>query len=169
MSDEEAPRSATVDPATLDGLNPRVQLLWLARVLVGGLVLAGLAAAGAWLAEYPVVEAAVGAFAVVAVVGVPHTLLRYRVWGFVLRDDSLYLRRGVLVRVETLVPYVRIQHVDTRRSAFERLVGLASSVVYTAGSRGADVRIPGLEPDRARSLQERLKDLANASGSDDAV
>ncbi|MFP4628725.1 MAG: PH domain-containing protein [Halobacteriales archaeon] len=168
MSDD-APAAVDVDPAELERLNPKVQLLWLARVAVAAAVLAALAAGGAFVLEAPLVEVAAGAFALGLLVGVPHTLLRYRVWGFVLREDSLYLQRGVLVRVQTVVPYVRIQHVDTRRSPFERTLGLASSVVYTAGSRGADVQIPGLKRDRARRLQERLKDLANVSGRDDAV
>lgn len=158
-----------VDPDDLERLNPRVQVLWFARVVIGAAVLAALAAGAAWVLEAPLPEAAGGAFALGLLVGVPHTLVRYRIWGFVLREDSLYLQRGVLVRVQTVVPYVRIQHVDTRRSPFERPLGLASSVLYTAGSRGADVQIPGLEPDRARRLQERLKDLANVSGRDDAV
>ena len=77
-----------------------------------------------------------------------------------MRDDDLYLERGVLTRVNTVVPFVRVQHVDTQRGPVERAVGLASVVVYTAGSRGADVTIPGLTPDRADALQEKLRRLA---------
>jgi membrane protein YdbS with pleckstrin-like domain len=68
-----------------------------------------------------------------------------------------------------VVPFVRIQHVDTSRSPIERLVGLASTVVYTAGSRGADVSVPGLETGDADDLRERLKRLAIRSESEDAV
>lgn len=96
-------------------------------------------------------------------------VLLYRSWRYVVREDSLYLRRGVLTRVQTVAPYVRVQHIDTRRSPVERLLGLSSLVVYTAGSRGADVTIPGLTDDRAAELQERLERLAIASEEDDAV
>jgi membrane protein YdbS with pleckstrin-like domain len=91
------------------------------------------------------------------------------VWRYEVREDSLYLERGVLTRVRTVVPFVRVQHVDTSRSPTERVVGLASTVVYTAGSRGADVSVPGLAPDDADDLRERLKRLAIRSEGEDAV
>ena len=69
----------------------------------------------------------------------------------------------------TVVPYVRIQHVDASRGPVERAFGLATTVVYTAGSRGADVSIPGLSPERAEDLQTRLKQLAIAAEGEDAV
>jgi len=75
----------------------------------------------------------------------------------------------VLTEVRTEVPLVRIQHVDSRRSAFERLVGLARTVVYTAGSRGADVTIPGLTPADADGLRTRLKRLVIDTDGEDAV
>jgi membrane protein YdbS with pleckstrin-like domain len=111
----------------------------------------------------------VGVFVVFLVGGVGVAALRYRLWGYEVRDDSLYLERGVLTRVRTVVPFVRIQHVDSARGPVERLLGLASTVVYTAGSRGADVRVPGLTPDGSDELQDRLKGLAIRAEGDDAV
>lgn len=98
-----------------------------------------------------------------------HTVLRFRIWRFEIREDELYLERGVITRVKTVVPYVRIQHVDSRRGPFERLLTLATTVVYTAGSRGADVMIPGLPPKRSEDLQDDLKQLAIESEGEDAV
>ena len=108
-------------------------------------------------------------FAVGTVIGIALSVLRYRIWTYQVRSDSLYLRRGVVTRVTTVAPYVRIQHVDTRRGPVERVFGLSTTVVYTAGSRGADVSIPGLTPERATDLQARLKQLAIAAEGDDAV
>ena len=104
-------------------------------------------------------------FALAAVLAV----LRYRSWAYEVRDDSLYLERGVITNVTTVVPYVRIQHVDASRGPIERAFGLATTVVYTAGSRGADVSIPGLSPERAEDLQARLKQLTIAAEGEDAV
>jgi membrane protein YdbS with pleckstrin-like domain len=67
------------------------------------------------------------------------------------------------------VPYVRVQHIDTSRGPIERAVGLSTLVVYTAGSRGADVTISGLTPPEADDLQTRLKVLAIESEGEDAV
>ncbi|MFB6263315.1 MAG: diadenylate cyclase CdaA, partial [Bradymonadaceae bacterium] len=76
--------------------------------------------------------------------GLAFAVRRYGIWRFELQEDALVLRRGVLTRVETAVPYVRIQHIDTRRNPIDRVAGLASVVVFTAGTRGSDVTVPGL-------------------------
>ena len=153
---------------TAQTLHPRVQVVWVLRaVLLSALVTAPFAA-GAYLEYLPRwAPVAVGAVALTLTVG--HALLRYRRWSYEIREDAIYLDRGVVTQVRTTVPLVRIQHVDTRRGPIERTVGLASCVVYTAGSRGADVRIPGLTPDGASDLREELKRLAIRADGEDAV
>ncbi|OKY77498.1 MAG: putative membrane protein YdbS containing bPH2 domain [Candidatus Methanohalarchaeum thermophilum] len=94
---------------------------------------------------------------------------RYRAWGFEIRDDHLYLKHGVFRKVESMVPYVRIQHIDSQRSILDRLAGLSKVVVYTAGSRGADVRILGVYPRDAKEMQRKLRDVAIESDERDAV
>lgn len=101
--------------------------------------------------------------------GAVWVVFRYRAWRYQVREDSLYLERGVVTNVRTIVPYVRVQHVDTSKGPLERALGLSTLVVYTAGSRGADVSVPGLKPEEARDLQQRLKELAIAAEGDDAV
>jgi membrane protein YdbS with pleckstrin-like domain len=68
-----------------------------------------------------------------------------------------------------MVPYVRVQHIDTQRGPVYRLLGLSKVVVYTAGSKGADVTIPGLSRSDASDVQEKLRDLAIESEDMDAV
>ncbi|MFB6111403.1 MAG: PH domain-containing protein [Halobacteriaceae archaeon] len=150
-------------------LEPRVRYEWLVGVVMTALVVGGLGGAAlvVGLDRSPVPALVVGGL--ILLVGVVHVIYRYRVWRFELRDEELYIRRGVLTQVRTLVPYVRVQHVDSRRAPLERAFGLASVVVYTAGSRGADVTIPGLTPERAAELQQRLRTLAIESEPDDAV
>lgn len=150
----------------METLDPRVRILWIAGALVTAAVLG---AVGFGLARFGVPLPEIGVLAVVALAalgGSALAFLRYRVWRFEVREDSLYLVRGVLTRTDTSVPFVRVQHVDTRRGPVERIVGLASVVVYTAGTRGADIAIPGLTPERARDLRERLRDLATESELD---
>lgn len=150
-------------------LDPRIRTVWVIQSGISAAIL-GVVAAIAF-ALLPVGGAWVGSavFTGLFLVGVAFAVLRYRSWSYEVREDSLYLERGVLTRVKTVAPYVRIQHVDARRSPIERVFGLATTVVYTAGSRGADVSIPGLTPERAEDLQERLKQLAIAAEGEDAV
>lgn len=152
----------------MNRLHPRIQAIWILRAVIYAAIVGLLGLAAQVIFSLPV-WIAPGAFIVFLVIGLPLAIARYRRWGYEIRDDALYLERGVLTEVRTVVPFVRIQHVDSRRNPIERAVGLASTVVYTAGSRGADVRIPGLTHDGAQSLQERLKREAILTEAEDAV
>lgn len=153
----------------METLHPTVRSVWTATALVIALIAGGFAAVadhilfriGPWVAGV--------VFVLVAAAGIAYARVHYRIWKFDLQDDALVLTHGVLTRIDTAVPYVRIQHVDSQRGPIERLVGLASVVVYTAGSRGADITIPGLTPTRAESLRDRLRRLAVESEPEDAV
>lgn len=89
-----------------------------------------------------------------------YSFFRYRNWGFEVREDHLYVEYGVLRKVSMMIPYVRVQHIDTNRGPLERIVGLASLRIYTAGSKGADIRLPGLIKERAENMQDDLKEKA---------
>ena len=153
----------------MESLHPRIRLLWIAQGAITAVVLGVvLALVDQWIADVPTVAiAGVAAFALL--LGIVYAVRLYQVWKFELQNDALYLERGVVTFVETAVPFVRVQHVDTQFGPIERALGLSSVVVYTAGSRNADVRIPGLTPDRARDLQDTLRELAVESEADDAV
>jgi len=153
----------------MESLHPRVRLLWAGRTALSALVLAGLVALVDRLLYSLPLALVVAGWVVLAVAGAVHALLAHRIWRFALEDDALFLVRGVVTRTDTSVPYVRVQHVDTTRGPVERVAGLARVVVYTAGSRGADITIPGLRPARATELRERLRELAGESEATDAV
>jgi len=155
----------------MHALDSRVRIEWILSGLVTALILASaVVVVGATVAPALVppwlpfiVGGAVGAL------GSIHAFARFDRWRYELQEDALYLERGVVTQVETAVPFVRVQHVDTQRGPIARLLGLASVVVYTAGSRGADVTVPGLTPDRARELRNRLRELAIESEPEDGV
>ncbi|WP_439026901.1 PH domain-containing protein [Haloarchaeobius sp. DT45] len=154
----------------METLHGRVRVEWALRSVITAVVLGGILFGIDRVAELglgPAIPVALAAL--IITIGVGHALLLYRDWRFDLESDSLYLERGVVTRVETAVPYVRVQHVDTQRNPIDRALGLSRVVVYTAGSRGADVLVPGLTPERARRLRNELRDLAVESEPEDAV
>ena len=153
----------------METLDSRVRILWTMRAVVLATILTGVAVIIDRFAVAIDWRLVAALWVVAAAVGTVHAILHYRRWGFGIQDDDLYLVRGVVTQVDTSVPYVRVQHTDTQRGPVERLVGLSSVVVYTAGSRGADIRIPGLQPERATELREQLRDLAAESEATDAV
>jgi membrane protein YdbS with pleckstrin-like domain len=66
------------------------------------------------------------------------------------------VQRGVMLRVESVVPCSRVQHVDFTQGPLARAFGLATVTVHTASSSRGIVRIPGLRPDDAVALREAL-------------
>jgi len=89
---------------------------------------------------------------------------RYRSWGYCERSRDLLVRRGVLIRRLTVVPYGRMQLVDVTAGAAERAFGLATIKLHTAAS-ATDARIPGLRPDEATRLRDQLAALGEAQAA----
>jgi len=89
----------------------------------------------------------------------------YAAWGYRRDGKVLELRSGVWFRVVRLLPLSRLQHVDIQRGPLERALGLASMVLYTAGTQEAAIGIPGLNHPTASSLRDELLKF----GGDDGV
>ena len=82
--------------------------------------------------------------------------LAYARWRFGFLGDLMLLRYGILFVEERAVPTRRMQHVDLVRGPIERLFGLATLVVFTAGNEGSAFRVPGLSAGRAQELRDRI-------------
>ena len=85
-------------------------------------------------------------------------------WGYVERDVDLYITHGVWFRSLTAVPYGRMQLVEVQSGPVDRSFGLASVTLKTA-SPNTDATIPGLEPEEASRLRDRLTQLGEAHAS----
>lgn len=90
-----------------------------------------------------------GWFWSLAVIG--HFLRSYKLDG-----EALHARYGVLRRRHSVVPLNRIQHADITRNIFERILGMASLVVYTAGVRHYLVAINYLDHQIAIELLKKV-------------
>ena len=101
------------------------------------------------------VTGAVAALALLAIVLLPGR--RYRAWGYHEGEDELQIRRGLLVRVRTIVPFGRVQHIDIAQGPVERPFGLATLILHTAGTRGAAVPLPGLALAVAEGMRDRIR------------
>lgn len=86
---------------------------------------------------------------------------RWRAWGYCERADDLLVRRGVLVRRLTVVPYGRMQYVDVVSGPLERRFGLANVTMHTAAA-ATHARVPGLPLPEATRLRDRLAALGEA-------
>lgn len=86
---------------------------------------------------------------------------RYAAWAYLEREDDLIVRRGVLVRRTSVVPYGRMQYVDVTAGPIARRYGLATVTMHTAAA-ATDAVIPGLREDEAGRLRDRLAALGEA-------
>jgi uncharacterized protein len=89
---------------------------------------------------------------------------RVRSWGYLEREDDLFVRRGVMVRRLSVVPYGRMQFVDVTVGPLERAFSLATVRLHTAAA-ATDARIPGLEADEAARLRDQLASLGEAKAA----
>ena len=108
--------------------------------------------------------AGIGAVLVVIAAGfVLDALLQRRVsaWGYLEREDDLLIRRGVMVRRLSVVPYGRMQFVDVTAGPIERSFGLATVRLHTAAA-ATDARIPGLDAAEAARLRDQLAALGES-------
>jgi len=86
---------------------------------------------------------------------------RYRSWGYLEREDDLLIRRGVLIKRLSIVPYGRMQFVDVTAGLIERIFGIATVRLHTAAA-ATDARLPGLAVSEASRLREQLTSLGEA-------
>jgi membrane protein YdbS with pleckstrin-like domain len=84
-----------------------------------------------------------------------------RSWGYAERADDLLVRHGLLIRRLSIVPYGRMQFVDVTAGPLERLFGLATVQLHTAAA-ATDAKIPGLPPQEAARLRDRLAALGES-------
>lgn len=84
---------------------------------------------------------------------------RVRAIGYLLRDDDLLFRRGIMFQRFVAVPYGRMQLVDISRGPVARAFGLAELKFVTAAA-SSGVLIPGLPLAEAERLRDHLVAVA---------
>lgn len=98
----------------------------------------------------------VALFAAMLVLVLPGRI--YRRWGYDMGDEQLRVLRGFLWRTDTIVPFNRIQHIDVAQGPLQRLFGLSTLIVHTAGTHNSIVTLPGLATMDAEAMRETIKD-----------
>ena len=98
------------------------------------------------------------ALVVVLLVGVAPEL-RWRRWRYEVRPHEIDIRRGAFTVTRTLVPMLRVQHVDTEQGLLQQTLGLATVAFHTAAGRNV---IPQLTREEADRVRDRIAALARA-------
>lgn len=97
-------------------------------------------------------------FTISAIVIIP--AVRFRRWRYAVSETEIDLKHGVFVVKRTLIPMVRVQHVDTVQGPLLRRYQLATVTVATAAGQH---EIPALTVEAADALRDSIADLARVS------
>ncbi len=79
-------------------------------------------------------------------------------WAYAEREDDLVVVHGFMFKRLVIVPYGRMQLVDLAAGPVDRTFGIATLQLHTAAAT-SDASIPGLLPDVAANLRDRLAHL----------
>jgi membrane protein YdbS with pleckstrin-like domain len=149
----DAPELHPVETGYMNVLRIRLGLAWLLLTIIATVPASALSetSAAAWL--LPLVVLAIG-LAVVAIA--PQRIYRRLRYG--LTDRLLQVVRGWLFHTDTVVPLVRVQHIDVVRGPFDKMFGTSSLVVHTAGTHNSIVTVRGLAPERAAAMRDVIRE-----------
>lgn len=142
-----------VEPAYKNVLRLRYAISWGFLAMVA-LIVDRTLLSETWFGGFlPLVAVAIGILAALIFPARIYRRLRYR-----LTDRILQVLRGWLFHTDTVVPLVRVQHLDVVRGPLDKMFGTASLLIHTAGTHNSIVTVPGLAPDRASEMRDLIRE-----------
>ncbi|MBE6474909.1 MAG: hypothetical protein E7Z95_04965 [Actinomyces succiniciruminis] len=125
------------------------------NLILDGVCLLGLMIAGMLASRWFYAGAAVAAVVMVWELWIiPRQV---RAMGYAMADDHLLWRKGIMFRRISVIPYGRMQFVDTSQGPLGRHLGIAEVKLHTA-SASTDATINGLPVAEAENLRRVLSE-----------
>ncbi|KEK11248.1 PH domain-containing protein [Lysinibacillus fusiformis] len=130
------------------------------------LIAAGIVSYGTYYFGWPtfiyyIAGAIVGLSAILSVFIFPK--IRWERWRYEVREHEIEVQHGLFVVKRTLIPMVRVQHVDTTQGPILKKYDLGNISISTAATVHT---IPALIMDEADSLRARISELARVAEDD---
>ena len=142
-------------------VSPKYVIVDLVGTLITGVIMTVASGLPWFFTQLPLFLLLPAFFGVMAIVLAAFTPRRVRAIGYMLRDDDLLFRRGIMFQRFVSVPYGRMQLVDINRGPLARAVGLSELKLVTAAA-ASNVTIPGLPEQDADELRDKLVELAES-------
>ena len=136
-----------------------LQSLFVLAVAIGGGVLAYFLEGPKWI--YIILTIVWIILTVLWVVVFPN--IRHNVWRYEVREQEIEIQSGLFVVKRTLIPMVRVQHVDTEQGPILKKYGLSNIKVSSAASAH---QIPFLLTEDASMLRAKISELARVAEDD---
>ncbi|MFS0562525.1 PH domain-containing protein [Terribacillus sp. 179-K 1B1 HS] len=89
--------------------------------------------------------------------------VRWKRWRYEVFEQEIYIQSGIFIVTQTIVPMIRVQHVDTEQGPVLKKFGLATVSVSTAATTH---HIPALALEEALELRDRIGVLARVEEDD---
>lgn len=147
-------------------VDKKAKIKWRISRSIGLIILAALAVAGLVfvnsLANKPLfILAAIvcGAVLLLQILNiVVYPIIEYIQWAYLIDNDRIEIKKGIIWRTHTVIPISRIQHVCTKSGPLQNMFGLASVDINTAGGVHT---IEELNKKTAEEICELLKNIVN--------
>lgn len=89
--------------------------------------------------------------------------IRWNIWRYEVREQEIEIQSGLFVVKRTLIPMVRVQHVDTEQGPILKRYNLANISISTAATTHT---VPMLEVEEANELRMKISELARVAEED---
>ena len=89
--------------------------------------------------------------------------VRWMRWRYEVRESEIELQHGIFIVKRTLIPMVRVQHVDTAQGPILRKYDLSEITISTAATNHT---IPALVAEEADEMRGRISVLARVAEDD---
>jgi putative membrane protein len=96
--------------------------------------------------------------AFIAIASLVSPILKYLYFTFHIEGDELIIQKGLLQKERKSIPLERIQSININQNVVQRILGIVSLEVDTAGSKAKELEIPGLERAFASEFKELLQE-----------
>ena len=151
-----------VEYKTFNALDRKYLKIIFIRLAIFLLLLAGATLAFVFLSEglpkSVVLLAASGLIFLISVFSTTIIILGFPKKGYLVREQDISFKRGLISFKLTSIPYNRIQHVEVNQGVLAKIFKLSSVKIYTAGGTSSDLSIPGLPFETAQKLKAFLSE-----------
>ena len=155
--------SRSANALALDGtwhqISPRYVTSQILQNIIFIAVVLAIAAAVAALFDQTWIWIPAGVVVAITVITLIILPRQARAIGYMLREDDIVFRKGILWQRMVAVPYGRMQLVDITQGPLDRAFGISQLKMVTAAAT-TGVQIPGLAQSAAEALRDTLIEVA---------
>jgi membrane protein YdbS with pleckstrin-like domain len=82
--------------------------------------------------------------------------LSFKNKAYAIREHDILYQTGWINKSLHVCPFNRIQHCTVNAGVFERDLGISKLKIYSAGTTGSDIEVPGLTQEEANTMRDLI-------------